>query len=142
MGEPGDHHPDRIWLGPPYYAAPVLNNEVILEGIIMNKNVSKKPALVTDLEIVYWPPSQEALGSAVFSEVMKDSDLDEASVEKYKYFVDKFWEQYGDEAWMALGKRSISGRIIAGQEVKVSKTSMKYRGSQHMLTITKREKMR
>jgi len=71
----------------------------------MNKNVSKKPALVTDLEIVYWPPSQEALGSAVFSEVMKDSDLDEASVEKYKYFVDKFWEQYGDEAWMGPRKK-------------------------------------
>jgi len=71
---------------------------------IKNKNL-KKPSYVQNLEKVYGPPNQEAFGSAVFHEVLKDSDLAEEAQNKYRYFVGDLWERYGEEAWLSAWKQ-------------------------------------
>lgn len=64
-----------------------------------------KPKSVTDLETAYGPPSQAAFGSAVFHEKLKASDnLEQAALEKYRYFTGDLWERYGKEAWMGPWK--------------------------------------
>jgi hypothetical protein len=63
--------------------------------------MENKPDFVTNLETAYGAPSQAAFGSAVFYEVLPaDADLTQAALVKYRYFVGRLWEQYGEKAWM------------------------------------------
>lgn len=64
----------------------------------------KKPVYVSDLENVFGPPSQEAFGGAVFFETEKAIEIEQAALERYRYFVGDLWEQYGEEAWMGPWK--------------------------------------
>ena len=65
----------------------------------------EKPTYVLKLEEIYGPPSQEAFGTAVFFEVSKNFDMDDAALEKYRYYVGDLWEQYGEEAWTGPWKQ-------------------------------------
>jgi hypothetical protein len=65
-----------------------------------------KPQYMTDLEAAYGGPSQAGFGSAVFYEpVKKGTTLDQAALQKYKYFVGELWERYGEKAWMSAWKQ-------------------------------------
>ena len=60
-----------------------------------------KPEAVEALEAAYGPPSDAGFGSAVFyEELAPDADLERAALEKYKAFVGKLWDEYGEDAWM------------------------------------------
>lgn len=66
---------------------------------------ASKPQYVTDLEKAYGPPSQAAFGSAVFfAKLEPDADLEKEALAKYKYYVGKLWDQYGEDAWMGPWK--------------------------------------
>jgi hypothetical protein len=67
-------------------------------------NNQKKPLYVRNLETVYGPPSQNAFGTAVFYEKKIIGNLTEFSLEKYRYFVGKLWNRYGEDAWMGTWK--------------------------------------
>jgi hypothetical protein len=67
-------------------------------------NNQKKPLYVRNLETFYGPPNQEAFGSVVFYENMISGDLKQVSLEKYRYFVGKLWNRYGEDAWMGMWK--------------------------------------
>ena len=75
-----------------------------------NKKVvkSEKPSYIKNLEKAYGAPSQEAFGSAIFYEILNDSDLAEAAQEKYRYFVGDLWEEYGEKAWLGTWKQVYS----------------------------------
>ena len=81
-------------------------------------NNQKKPLYVRNLEIIYGPPSQNAFGSAVFYERNIITDLKQVSLEKYRYFVGKLWDRYGEDAWMGMWKevyrrkQNIKGVIV------------------------------
>lgn len=65
----------------------------------------QKPSAVTALEAAYGAPSQAGFGSAVFHIPIKSTDsLEAMALAKYKYFVGKLWEQYGEAAWMGPWK--------------------------------------
>jgi hypothetical protein len=56
---------------------------------------------VTRLEGTYGGPSQQGFGSAVFYENLRDTDdLTQAALSRYKTFVGKLWERFGEAAWM------------------------------------------
>ena len=59
-----------------------------------------QPDYVTALQAAYGAPSQAAFGSAVFYEQAIADDLEQAALAKYRYFVGKLWEQYGEAAWL------------------------------------------
>jgi nitroreductase len=66
---------------------------------------TSKPDYVTKLEAAYGAPSQSAFGSAVFFEPLKATDdLAKAALTKYKHFVGKLWNQYGEASWMGPWK--------------------------------------
>jgi hypothetical protein len=65
-----------------------------------------KPQYVAALEVSYGAPSQNAFGSAVFFELVKqESALEHAALQMYKYFVGELWERYGEKAWMSAWKQ-------------------------------------
>ena len=65
-----------------------------------------KPQYVTVLEAAYGEPSQAGFGSAVFYEPVKlGTTLEQAALQKYKYFVGELWERYGEKAWMSAWKQ-------------------------------------
>jgi hypothetical protein len=60
----------------------------------------RKPDYVTRLEAAYGAPSEAGLGSAVFFEEMAPADdLAQAALAKYRGFVGRLWERYGEAAW-------------------------------------------
>jgi hypothetical protein len=67
-------------------------------------NNQKKPLYIRNLETVFGPPSQSAFGSAVFYEKSIIADLKQVSLEKYRYFVGKLWNRYGEDVWMGMWK--------------------------------------
>jgi len=70
-----------------------------------SKSKPENPEYVMKLEKSYGPPSQDGFGSAVFfDQVSPDQSIEEASLEKYKYFVGELWERWGEEAWMSQWK--------------------------------------
>jgi len=74
----------------------------------MNNKKSKlsKPDYVTGLESAYGAPSQNGFGSAVFFEQLGPADnLEQAALEKYRYFVGEIWERFGQDAWMSAWKQ-------------------------------------
>lgn len=68
----------------------------------MNSEAQNSSRTVAALQAAYGPPSQEAFGSAVFVEKLSAVDgLEQAALEKYRYFVGDLWTRYGEDAWMA-----------------------------------------
>jgi hypothetical protein len=66
------------------------------------KNDEAKPDYVVALEDMFGPPSMEGFGSAVFFEMVDDTDdLEEVAKQYYQHFVGELWERWGEEAWMA-----------------------------------------
>ena len=61
--------------------------------------MSQQPESIEKLTAVYGGPSQSAFGSAVFHEKLQDGDLVQAALAKYREFVGKLWDQYGEKAW-------------------------------------------
>lgn len=60
-----------------------------------------KPDYVTALEQAYGAPSQAAFGSAVFYvSGQTATELEQAALDKYRYFVGDLWERYGEAAWL------------------------------------------
>lgn len=60
-----------------------------------------KPDYVIALEQLYGAPSQAGFGSAIFYDPLPvTSDLAEAALARYRFFVGELWERYGEEAWM------------------------------------------
>jgi hypothetical protein len=77
-----------------------------------------KPPYVTDLEAAYGPPSQEAFGSAVFYErEAAAGSLEQAALEKYKYFVGDLWQRYGEDAWMGPWKEVYARKPGATRDI-------------------------
>ena len=64
-----------------------------------------QPDYVTALQAAYGAPSQAAFGSAVFYEQTTSGDLEQAALAKYRTFVGKLWEQYGEAAWLDPWKK-------------------------------------
>jgi hypothetical protein len=65
-----------------------------------------RPEYVIALEAAYGAPSQAAFGSAVFYEPsVTAGDLEQAALAKYRFFVGKLWERYGEEAWLGPWKK-------------------------------------
>ncbi len=58
-----------------------------------------KPAYVTALESAYGAPSQSGFGSAVFFQE-RVNDLEATARFKYKTFLGKNWEHFGEQVWM------------------------------------------
>ena len=65
----------------------------------------EKPNYISNLEEVYGSSSQEAYGTAVFFKILKEFDIDAASLEVYQYFTGDLWEEWGEEAWMGSWKQ-------------------------------------
>jgi hypothetical protein len=63
------------------------------------RKMSQQPESIEKLAAVYGGPSQSAFGSAVFHEKLPDGDLAQAAQAKYREFVGKLWDQYGEKAW-------------------------------------------
>jgi hypothetical protein len=64
------------------------------------------PGYVADLITAYGPPSQAGFGSAVFhGQLAPDADLEQASLQYYRYFVGDLWDRYGETAWMTPWKQ-------------------------------------
>lgn len=64
-----------------------------------------KPVAVIGLETAYGAPSRAGFGSAVFYEPLPATgDLEQAAIEKYRYFVGELWERFGADAWMSSWK--------------------------------------
>lgn len=60
-----------------------------------------KPDYVIALEQAYGAPSQAAFGSAVFyAPGEAATDLEQAALAHYRYFVGDLWERYGEAAWL------------------------------------------
>ena len=60
-----------------------------------------KPDYVIALELAYGAPSQAGFGSAVFyTPGQAAPDLEQAALDKYRYFVGDLWAQYGEAAWL------------------------------------------
>jgi len=64
----------------------------------------EKPVYVAELEASFGSPSQNGFGSAVFFERVTEADLEMAAREKYRYFVGKNWERFGENAWLKVWK--------------------------------------
>ncbi len=65
----------------------------------------EKPDYVAGLEAAYGGPSQDGFGSAVFHETLRSTDdLTPAALAKYRTFVGKLWDRYGEVAWMGPWK--------------------------------------
>ena len=64
-----------------------------------------QPEYATALQAAYGAPSQAAFGSAVFYEQTTSDDLEQTALAKYRTFVGKLWEQYGEAAWLDPWKR-------------------------------------
>jgi hypothetical protein len=59
------------------------------------------PDYLTRLEAAYGAPSQEGFGSAVFHGNLRDTDdLTQAALARYRTFVGKRWERFGEAAWL------------------------------------------
>jgi hypothetical protein len=72
----------------------------------MSESNKTKPKEVKGLEAAYGPPSQSGFGSAVFYEQLKSgSDLQQAGLDKYRYFVGELWERFGEEAWLSAWRQ-------------------------------------
>ena len=83
-----------------------------------SKQTNDKPPYVTNLEAAYGPPSQEAFGSAVFYEQKAAAgSLEQAALEKYKYFVGELWERYGEDAWMGPWKEVYARKAGATRNI-------------------------
>ena len=54
---------------------------------------------IATLAAIYGGPSQSAFGSAVFHEKLGAGELAQAALAKYREFVGKLWDQYGEKAW-------------------------------------------
>jgi hypothetical protein len=71
----------------------------------MDSATPERPDYVTRLEGTYGGPSQQGFGSAVFYENLRDTDdLTQAALSRYKTFVGKLWERFGEAAWMGPWK--------------------------------------
>ena len=80
--------------------------------------MNSKPDYAARLTKVYGEPSQSAFGSAVFHEILSDmSGLAQAAKEKYRYFVGKLWDQYGEVAWMTPWKEVYIRDIITQRQI-------------------------
>ena len=61
---------------------------------------------IANLQAAYGPPSQAGFGSAVFCDrTERAEDLEAAALKRYRYFLGKTWERFGEEAWMASWRR-------------------------------------
>ena len=74
-----------------------------------------KPGYVSELEAVFGPPSQAGFGSAVFFDLVPQSDdLAEAALAYYQFFVGEAWAKLGAEAWMGPWQE-VYARPIGGE---------------------------
>ncbi len=78
-------------------------------------NVSK-PGYVTVLEAAYGAPSQAGFGSAVFFG-MDASDHEETARDRYKYFLGKNWEQFGEKVWLKQWKRLYARHVNTKHDI-------------------------
>lgn len=68
-------------------------------------NTAILPAYVTDLIVLYGPPSQAGFGSAVFYEpAIAEHDLESVALKCYRHFVGDLWERFGEAAWLGAWK--------------------------------------
>lgn len=77
-----------------------------------------KPDYVTALERAYGAPSQAAFGSVAFYEPGQTAtDLEQAALARYRYFVGDLWEQYGAAAWLGPWRQLYSRPPGAAHDV-------------------------
>ncbi len=89
---------DRVWTPS---ATAVTERPTPAAGAQASDEPHATPDAIAELEAVYGPPSQAGFGSAIFYEQLEpDTDLTEAALAKYRYFVGELWERYGEEAWL------------------------------------------
>ena len=86
----------------------------------MTLSTSTHPAYAITLEAVYGASSQAGFGSAVFYEAaIAAADLEQAALDKYRYFVGELWERFGAAAWLSTWQlvytRSDQPRDIASE---------------------------
>jgi hypothetical protein len=75
--------------------------KTIMTNLAATSVDSTKPTYITALELAYGVPSQAGFGSAVFYvSGQTATDLEQAALDKYRYFVGDRWEQYGEAAWL------------------------------------------
>jgi hypothetical protein len=91
----------------------------------MTPSPSTHPAYAIALEAVYGASSQAGFGSAVFYEAaIAAVDLEQAALEKYRYFVGDLWERFGEAAWLSawrlLYTRSDHRRDIASELLSIT----------------------
>jgi hypothetical protein len=84
-----------------------------------------RPAYVSALEAAYGAPSQAGFGSAVFYEAaIATADLEQAALDRYRYFVGELWERFGAAAWLStwqlLYTRSDQPRDIASELLSIT----------------------
>ena len=77
-----------------------------------------KPDYVTMLESAYGAPSQVAFGSAVFyMPAPPATDLEQAALAHYRYFVGDLWERYGEAAWLGPWRQLYSRSPGAAHDI-------------------------
>lgn len=84
-----------------------INNQVEEVEMENNKHFEQfnKPVFIEQLESFYGPPSQNGFGSAVFFERIPNTQtLEQAALQKYRYFMGDSWDRFGEEAWMSAWK--------------------------------------
>ncbi len=79
---------------------------------------NEKPSYILELETADGQPSQEAFGSAVFYQAIKNTgDLEQKALEIYQYFVGKLWDQYGEEVWLETWKEVYTRELEAAGDI-------------------------
>jgi len=85
-----------------------------------------KPQYVTALEAAYGAPSQAGFGSAVFYEHINQAEkIEEAALQKYRYFVGELWERYGEDAWMTAWKQLYARKTGGNYDIVAELRSIK-----------------
>ena len=87
-----------------------------------NPTIISKPSFVTDLEITFGPPSQQAFGSSVFYNPQNMPNLEEEAMLHYRYFLGDTWEKLGEANWLStwgvVYERNLSSPPDIIQELK------------------------
>lgn len=74
-----------------------------------SKVKTRKPEYVLKMEAAYGAPNQDGFGSAVFfDEIEPGESIEDAALEKYKYFLGDLWERFGEQAWLSQWKEVYS----------------------------------
>ena len=77
-----------------------------MNDLQIQTSTENKPEYILLMEAAYGPPSRNGFGSAIFFEqIVRNEDLEQAAMQKYKYFVGENWERFGEEAWLSAWKQ-------------------------------------